>query len=284
MVVPTGFLPAFKNGVNSARGTVQSIEDNLVEPTVSSIMNVPQNIAEAIGDFEAFGYDVYDILAGDNWGTQSKTEKTIERMLGFDRAEREIIVNDPNDIPNQVTLLPIDNDINRAIGRRSIWNLFKEEGMKMTSGTIEEPTFSFTDGFNETTTRTVFAPFSIYTPTVLWPYTSDDGTRFTVHDFANTPLESDFLGAKPIVEVLTGRKLDRYGALPGFAKWGDPLLGTGPVLIGGTAVALLGLTAALWGPAIAQRAAATAKSAVFGTLELAGAVGGKLKDVAKAPF
>ena len=154
----------------------------------------------------------------------------------------------------------------------------------MTSGTIEEPTFSFTDPYNETTTRTVFAPFSIYTPTVLWPYTSDDGNRFTVHDFANTPLESDFLGAKPIVEVLAGRKLDRYGALPGFAKWGDPLLGTGPVLIGGTAAALLGLTACFWGPAIAQRAAATAKSAVFGTLELAGAVGGKLKDVAKAPF
>ena len=284
MVVPTGFLPAIKNGVSSARNMVQSVEDSLIDPTVSGIMDVPSDIAAAIGDFEAFGYDVYDILTGDNWGTETKTKNTIERMLGFDRAEREVIVNNPNDIPNQITLLPIDNDINRAIGRRSIWNIFEEEGLKMTSGTIEEPSFSFTDGYNETTTRTVFAPFSIYTPTVLWPYTSNDGTRFTVHDFANTPLESDFLGSKPIVEVLAGRKLDRYGALPGFAKWGDPLLGTGPVLIGGTAAALLGLTAWFWGPAIAQRAAATAKSAVIGTLELAGAVSGKLKDVAKAPF
>ena len=154
----------------------------------------------------------------------------------------------------------------------------------MTSGTIEEPSFSWGGPYNETTTRTMFAPFSIYTPTVLWPYTSNDGSRYTVHDFANTPLESDFLGAKPIVEVLAGRKLDRYGALPGFAKWGDPLLGTGPVLIGGTAVALLGLTAFLWGPAIGQSLASTAQSAVFGTLELGRAVASKAKDVAKAPF
>ena len=287
MVVPTGFLPAIKNGVSSARNMFQSVEDELIDPTVSGIMNVPANIAATIGDFEAFGYDVYDIMWGD-FGSKKKATKTIESMIGFDRADREVVVTDPGDIPNQVTLLPIDNDINRAIGRRSIWNLFEEEGLKMTSGTIEEPTFAWNvfgdDDFDETRTRTVFAPFSIYTPTVLWPYTSDDGTRFTVHDFANTPLESDFLGAKPIVEVLAGRKLDRYGALPGFAKWGDPLLGTGPVLIGGTAAALLGLTAWFWGPAIAQRAAATAKSAVFGTLELAGAVSGKLKDVAKAPF
>lgn len=287
MVVPTGFLPAIKSGVNSAQDIIQSVEDKLIKPTVSGkygIMNVPANIAEAIGDFEAFGYDVYDILTGDDWGTQSRTEKTIERMLGFDRAERGILVNNPNDIPNQVTLLPIDNDISRAIGRRSIWNIFEEEGLKMTSGTIEEPTFSFTDPYNETTTRTIFAPFSIYTPTVLWPYASNDGSRYTVHDFANTPLESDFLGAKPIVEVLAGRKLDRYGALPGFSKWGDPLLGTGPVLIGGTAVALLGLTAFLWGPAIGRSLASTAQSAVFGTLELAKSVGSKAKDVAKAPF
>ena len=158
----------------------------------------------------------------------------------------------------------------------------------MTSGTIEEPTFAWSifgdDDFDETRTRTVFAPFSIYTPTVLWPYTSNDGTRYTVHDFANTPLESDFLGAKPIVEVLAGRKLDRYGALPGFAKWGDPLLGTGPVLIGGTAAALLGLTVFLWGPAIGRSLASTAQSAVFGTLELGRAVASKAKDVAKAPF
>ena len=154
----------------------------------------------------------------------------------------------------------------------------------MTSGTIEEPSFSWGGPYNETTTRTVFAPFSIYTPTVLWPYTSNDGSRYTVHDFANTPLESDFLGAKPIVEVLAGRKLDRYGALPGFAKWGDPLLGTGPVVIGGTAVALLGLTAFLWGPAIGRSLSSTAQSAVYGTIELARAVGSKAKDVAKAPF
>lgn len=285
MTVPTGFLPAIKSGVNSAQNMVQSVEDTLIEPAVDGIFAAPLNVAEAIGKIEIGGVDIYDVIPNDTgYGSKNQIKNKIEGWLGFDRREREIVVNNPNDIPNQVTLLPIDNDINRAIGRRSIWNMFEEEGVKMTSGTIEEPSFSWGGSNNETTTRTVFAPFSIYTPTVLWPYASNDGSRYTVHDFANTPLESDFLGAKPIVEVLAGRKLDRYGALPGFAKWGDPLLGTGPVVIGGTAVALLGLTAFLWGPAIGRSLASTAQSAVFGTLELAKSVGSKAKDVAKAPF
>jgi hypothetical protein len=105
-------------------------------------------------------------------------------------------------------------------------------------------------------TRPLYAPFSMYTPSALWPYTADDGSRLTVHDFGNQEIESDWMGMKPWVEVVSGRELDKIGALPAFNVWGDLVLGILPTLT----VAILGFVAITTAPVILPAAAKIAFS------------------------
>jgi hypothetical protein len=77
----------------------------------------------------------------------------------------------------------------------------------------------------------IYAPFSKFTPTALWPWQTADGKRMTAADLAEVPIESDWFGTKPIAEAVIGQDLDKVGGIPGYRFWGDiplamPTIGT----------------------------------------------------------
>ena len=265
-VVQTGYelirddlYPALETGVDTARDALQTVEDTAIEPTVDMILGVPSKIASLIGDFgidiAGVEYNAYDVLSGD-FDDEETTTETIEGFLGFDRRHNEVDIVEGGNIPEQVTLNPFAND--PAFKQRSLWNMLGEDGVQLTSGYTE------LNG-NESA---IFAPFSTYFPTSMWPYTAPDGGRYTVHNLANEPIESDFLGTKPIVEILMGRKLDKVGALPAFSVWGDIALGAPPVA-GWLALGVLGFfTAEFWLPPILNAAGQTVAYAGVGTGEI----------------
>ena len=115
----------------------------------------------------------------------------------------------------------------------------------------------------------VFAPFSTLYPTALWPWADEDGSRYTVHDLGNEPLETDFLGTKPILSIITGRSLDKVGALPGFRFWGDFALGIPPSIFWTGIAVAAAMTAPTWGPYIGTNAAKIGIATMKGTVNLA---------------
>ena len=79
---------------------------------------------------------------------------------------------------------------------------------------------SLTDG--KVGGKDIIAPFSRATPSSLWPYVKDDGTRATAYDFATTEI--------PLLEPIFGVEKD-FGDLPLFEKWGDLAMATPPVVV-----------------------------------------------------
>ena len=210
-------------------------------------------------------------------------EDQMNTSLGLHRMERETRMIRPSGMPQQITILPTVSGDER---KRNIFDLLEEDAVDVI--TEAEPVFGrreilrtpYDTEFNGQSDP-IIAPFSRYTPTVLWPFSTDSGERYTVHDLGEEDL--DFPG-KPFAEYALGRELDQVGALPGFHLWGDPLLGVAPVAIGGGTALIVGATAWMWGPAIANRAATLAKATTYGLLELGSAVFGKVKDITKSPF
>jgi len=85
--------------------------------------------------------------------------------------------------------------------------------------------------------KKILAPFSTYTPTVIWPYQRDDGGRYTVHDLARKDIGIPDWVAKPL-SVMIKKDLDidedgkaDYGGLPLFNWVADPVMGIGPILL-----------------------------------------------------
>ena len=263
-VVQTGYelirddlYPAVETGVDAARDALVYVEEEVIEKAVNKILNTPSEIASAIGDIEIYDTNIYDIIPNTTGlGSETQVRRAIESALGFDRRENEVDIVEGDNIPEQVTLNPFAND--PAFKQRTLWNMLGEDGVQLTSGYTE------LNG-NESP---IFAPFSTYFPTSMWPYTAPDGGRYTVHNLANEPIESDFLGTKPIVEILMGRKLDKVGALPAFSVWGDIALGAPPVA-GWLALGVLGFfTAEFWLPPILRATGQTVAYAGIGTGEI----------------
>ena len=263
-VVQTGYelirddlYPAVETGVDAARDALVYVEEEVIEKAVNKILDTPSDIAAAIGDIEIYDTNIYDVIPNTTGlGSEGQVRRAIESALGFDRRENEVDIVEGDNIPEQVTLNPFAND--PAFKQRTLWNMLGEDGVQLTSGYTE------LNG-NESA---IFAPFSTYFPTSMWPYTAPDGGRYTVHNLANEPIESDFLGTKPIVEILMGRKLDKVGALPAFSVWGDIALGAPPVA-GWLAVGVLGFfTAEFWLPPILNAAGQTVAYAGIGTGEI----------------
>lgn len=75
----------------------------------------------------------------------------------------------------------------------------------------------------------IYAPFSKFTPTALWPWQTTQGKRMTAADLAEVPLDSDWFGTKPIAEAVIGQKLDKVGGIPGYRFFGDLAL-AGPAI------------------------------------------------------
>jgi len=104
----------------------------------------------------------------------------------------------------------------------------------------------------------IYGPFSKFTPTFMWPWQTTDGARMTAAEFAEVPLESDWLGTKPIVEAAIGQKMDKVGGLPGYRFYGDAVLAT--PLIGSVILAVV--SAPLWTPIVGTFASALGSAAV----------------------
>jgi hypothetical protein len=242
----------------------------------------------------------------DSTEVSSWFEDKMKDNLELYKMERETRMIRPSGMPQQITILPTASGDER---KRNIFDLLEEDAVDVI--TEAKPVFGrreilrspyelqapaddslFADPFQaEGEQRAslsevlesdpIIAPFSRYTPTVLWPFSTDNGERYTVHDLGEEEL--DFPG-KPIAEYALGRELDKFGALPGFHMWGDPLLGVAPVAIGGGTALIVGATAWMWGPAIVNRATVLAKTTAFSLIELGSAVLSKAKDIAKSPF
>jgi hypothetical protein len=138
-------------------------------------------------------------------------------------------------------------------GVANIFTLLQDEGGDTVVGTL-----TVKDQNGVKTESSVYGPFSRYTPSAIWPYMREDGRRYTAMDLANEPIESDFIGTKPLVELALNRRLDRVGAIPGFRYWGDVALGLGPLTVltvGGIAAYFLvppaiALTTSVWSATI----------------------------------
>ena len=246
---------AVDTGIDVAQEALQAVEDNVIEPAVSTILGVPKSIAETIGDFEVsignYSVDAFDVIGGSE---ESWTE-TFEGMLQFDRRENEVAIRQGNNISEQVTVFGSSDP---AMKKRTMWNMLWEDG----------DLFSGETQLEDDDPDSILAPFSLYFPTSMWPYSTNDGSRYTVHDLGNEPIESDFLGTKPLVEIAMGRKLDKVGALPAFSKWGDIALGTPPALVWTGILLLAGFTVQVWGPPIGNAIGGTASAFATGMAEI----------------
>ena len=272
LILKDTVYPAIRDTYATTKDVLQDIEDEVIDPAVSAIIGLPETVASSIGDFEidigVDSYNVYDIMTGDNFGTESRTRDTLKRWMGIDRREREVSIVEGNNISNQVTLIPGSGD--PAFGRRTMFDMLATDG-DLTSG--------YTELQGEETT--IFAPFSIYFPSSMWPYASEDGSRYTVHDLGNEEIESDFLGTKPLIEIAMGRKLDKVGALPAFGYWGDIALGATPtVLYGGLGIGAI-LTAEFWGPPLVQGVTGLVGATLSGTAEIGYAFAKGLRNLVR---
>jgi hypothetical protein len=223
------------------------------------------------------------------WGSPSEVsewfKETMQEQLGLHRMERSTRMVRPGNIAQQVTILPTAEGVPE---KRNIFAMLEEDAFESIANaepifgsrqTLTSP-YEQSEGKGELLNTTpILAPFSKYTPTILWPFTTEEGTRYTVHDLGEE--EISFPG-KPFVEYALGKELDQVGALPGFPIWGDSLLGAGPILVGGSAAALLFFTSWAWGPAIVNTGRSLVTKTVFGVKEIAVATKDGLTNIGKA--
>ncbi len=104
--------------------------------------------------------------------------------------------------------------------------------------------------------KPIIGIFSQNTPTFLWPWTREDGGRYTAVDFADMEFFEGKIGRAlkfPIEQVME-KKYDKVGTLPAYGAWGDIVLGiptillvVGGITFGGPAVIKAGKDA--WGVA-----------------------------------
>ena len=236
---------AVDTGIDTAQEALQAVEDNVISPSVNAILAAPATI----DDFLPHDYIPDWALA------EGELKEYMEGLLGFDRRENEVAIRQGNNISEQVTVFGSSDP---AMKKRTMWNMLWEDG----------DLFSGETQLEDDDPDSILAPFSLYFPTSMWPYSTNVGSRYTVHDLGNEPIESDFLGTKPLVEIAMGRKLDKVGALPAFSKWGDIALGTPPTLVWTGMLLLAGFTFYTWAPPIGKAVGGTATAFATGMAEI----------------
>jgi hypothetical protein len=227
-VLTQNIIPSVQTGIKSTQTVLQRIEDYGIDPAVNAILSAP----EVVDDWLPHGY-IPDLAPGE-------LEGYLEHAMGLDRREREVTINRGAGIANQVTIFTEGDPV---MGKRNMFDMLATDDGLTHSGTTE---------LQGDETR-IFAPFSIYFPTAMWPYSSETGNRYTVHDLAEESIESDWLGTKPLIEVAMGRKLNKVGALPAYAYWGDIALGTPPTILWGGLAVITALTSGVWAPPLGMR-------------------------------
>jgi len=126
--------------------------------------------------------------------------------------------------------------------------------------------------------KPIIGMFSQNTPTFLWPWTTENGERYTAVDFAEMPFFETGIGdkIKEPFEIVMGRQYNKVGDLPAYGAWGDIALGL-PVIILLVAGATVGLPAM---GKLGRDGAKLTKQAVSIPFAIAGAARDKALDVA----
>lgn len=81
--------------------------------------------------------------------------------------------------------------------------------------------------------KPIIGLFSQNTPTFLWPWTTEDGERYTAVDFAEMPFAEGKVGRtlKAPFEIVMRRQYNKVGDLPAYGAWGDIALGIPTILL-----------------------------------------------------
>jgi len=152
-------------------------------------------------------------------------EDVMNKAYKYLKPPDSYIEDDENIGAQTVTMLASSN---AAFDQENFIKMFERQNRSPYDGAI----------VTGTKRRKIFAPFSTYTPTALWPYEADDGSRYTVHNLARKDIGIPDWVNKP-VSVLIQRDLDidqdgeaDYGGLPLFNIAADPLMGLGPLALG----------------------------------------------------
>ncbi len=256
---------------------------------IGDAFSSPSNMTKALSK----GIDNTILAYAGDWDSEIKSY--MDRKLGiFDLDEYETIGRDS--IKQGVTILPTDQPHSRManqLGRpwEDDWTLVAAD-LSVTDVEYDFPSIADIsaaiasgedipgpDRESSTSLKPIIAPFSLYYPSVAWPFMTDEGKRYTVEDLGNEPID---LPAGDWIGWIMGRKLDRVAALPGFRIWGDPLLGIGasiPVAI--VAIPLI-ITAPRWGQSLGTSLGAAGTAFVTSSAEILGAIGGGLAATGKA--
>ena len=136
------------------------------------------------------------------------------------------ISNDENIGAQTVSIIAKSNS---AFGQENFVSMFDRLDGGLFDGSINTGTKK----------KKIFAPFSTYTPTAIWPYQRSDGARYTVHDLAKKDIGIPDWVEKPL-SVMIKQDLDidedgkaDYGGLPLFNWLADPAMGVGPIILTG---------------------------------------------------
>jgi len=235
---------------------------NSIQPKAGRASS-PNEIANQIGRKT-------DLLIPDALATPSEFSGKIKDLMDFRELDEYKTVGSDN-IKQTVTLFPTSNPNARQapINPQAIGMNLATGDLPLTAGNIV---------INEDEEMPIPAPFSLYYPTVAWPFMTDEGKRYTVVDLGNEPISfpgQDFIG------WLMGRKLDRVAALPGFRGWGDPLLGVGAVAPVAIAAIPVFILAPYWGPSLIRTGVKLGTTIMASSLEFVAAVGSAAKDLTK---
>jgi len=141
-------------------------------------------------------------------------DSEVDRWGGAPGDARQFSVNYRRGIKQNVRLLPFKRDGNS----RHFADYFNPTSPDlllnpaMTAGALRvtKQTYDILGDPDEllVTGISVPGPFSLYYPSALWPYQTEEGARYTVMDLAEEPIESDWMGLRPWVEWATDTTYD----------------------------------------------------------------------------
>ena len=213
-------------------------------------MNIREEFSAGIQNTRDSLYDAYtmDLVPGP-WpfdGDQN-VKWLVDKVSDRLQPENKVWMDDENIGAETVSMFGASDP---ALGVENFKTMFDRVDGNMFDGIVQE-------GNKQ---KRIFAPFSTYMPSALWPWQRSDGGRYTVHDFAekDLPLSKDL---SKTVAMIVQEDLDidedgvaDWGGLPMFRFWGDPLLGLPPTALIAGLIFGAAVTFPSWGPIVARKA------------------------------
>ncbi len=190
-------------------------------------MSIYSTFREGIGEgIEEVGDSIGDIYQYDfGIGPVSVSLEDVVDLAYKKLKPPESYIEDDENVGAQTVSIVAES--NPAFDQENFINMFERQNRSPYDGAI----------ITGTKRKKIFAPFSTYTPTAIWPYEADDGSRYTVHNLAKKDIGMPEWAVKPL-SVLIQKDLDidqdgkpDYGGLPLFNIAADPLMGLGPMAL-----------------------------------------------------